>query len=146
MNKPGFFRQLEWKEDRMVLDGRTYRLQHFNGAWNGGGDHFVFYKTKLLVDQYQTFFEEHGEFGAERIFELGLWDGGSMVFWSELFRPVKHVGVDMQGKKSSPVFQKYLAEKRNEGRIRPFWSTNQADSARLRQIWQTEFGAPLDLV
>ncbi len=31
-------------------------------------------------------------------------------------------------------------------RLKPFWAVDQQDSARLREIWQTEFRAPLDLV
>jgi cephalosporin hydroxylase len=146
MNISNFFDRLEWKEDRMLLDGHVYRLQHFNGPWTGDSNHFIFYKTRDLVDQYRKFFEGRPDFSPQRIFELGLWDGGSMVFWAELFQPSKHVGVDIQNKQNSPYFQKYLSQERVQGRVKPFWAVDQQDSARLAQIWQTEFGAPLDLV
>ena len=106
MNISNFFDRLEWKEDRMLLDGHVYRLQHFNGPWTGDSNHFIFYKTRDLVDQYREFFEGRPDFSPQRIFELGLWDGGSMVFWAELFQPSKHVGVDIQNKQNSPCFSK----------------------------------------
>ena len=140
------FSRLEWHEDRMVLNGQVYRLQHYTGPWYAGNDHFVFYKTKYLIDQYQAFFEEHPAFAPERIFELGLWDGGSMVFWFELFHPLKHVGVDIQNKKNSPCFQRFLSDGRIKERLKPHWAVDQQNSTRLREIWQTEFRAPLDLV
>src|SRR3974390_127584 len=100
MNKSNFFDRLKWEEDRMLLDGHVYRLQHFEGPWTGDSNHFIFYKTRDLVDQYRTFFEERPDFSPQHIFELGLWDGGSMVFWAELFQPAKHVGVDIQNKQN----------------------------------------------
>ncbi len=146
MNKSNFFDRLKWAEDRMLLDGHVYRLQHFGGQWTGDSNHFIFYKTRDLVEQYRTFFEERPDFSPQRIFELGLWDGGSMVFWAELFKPVKHVGVDIQNKQNSPYFQKYLSQEGVRGRLKPFWAVNQQDAARLDEIWQTQFNAPLDLV
>jgi Methyltransferase domain len=146
MNPANFFSRLEWKEDRMLLDGHVYRLQHFDGPWTGQSDHFVFYKTRELVEQYRIFFEEHPGFSPQTIFEIGLWDGGSMVFWSQLFQPAKHVGVDIQNKQNSPCFQRYLAQEHVRHRVKPYWAVDQQDAARLRQIWQTEFNKPLDLV
>jgi len=146
MNKPGFFERLEWKEDRMLLDGRIYRLQHFKGLWTGGDEHFVFYKTRDLVDQYRAFLERHPGFAPQQIFELGLWDGGSMVFWAELFKPARHVGADIQVKQNSPYFEKYLSQEHIRGRLKPYWDVDQGNTARLEQIWRAEFNAPLDLV
>src|SRR5579863_4330683 len=146
MTKANFFSRLEWKEDRMLLNGQVYRLQHFNGPWTGDQDHFIFYKTRELVEQYREFFDERPEFAPKQIFELGLWDGGSMVFWAELFQPARHVGVDIQNKQNSPYFQKYLAQAHVQGRLKPFWTVDQGDTGRLNGILKAEFNGPLDLV
>ncbi len=143
----GFFRSMEWRKDRMLLDGRTFRLQQSEIPWDGDQNHFVFYKLKGLVDQYEAFFADQPRFAPKNVFELGLWDGGSMVFWFNCFKPAKHVGVDLQSKQNHPYFQEYLSQPGVGDRLKPIWSVDQQDSARLRQIWAAEFNrAPLDLV
>lgn len=71
----------------MVLNGQIYRLQHYTGPWNGGNDHFVFYKTKYLVDQYQAFFEEHPAFAPEHISSLAFGTEAAWCFGLNSFIP-----------------------------------------------------------
>ena len=140
------FDRLVWQPDRMLLDDLVFRLEHYRSPdWNGG-DHFRFYKIKELVDQYENFFSRRSDFRAKRVIELGIYDGGSTAFWYELFRPQKHVALDIQDQTDIPYFRRYVESRGLGGRIKTYWNTDQADKARLRTIVETEFESPPDLV
>ena len=81
--------QVAWYPDRAVLGEQVFRLQHFKNddTWDLGESHFVFFKVQKLVDQYRAFFARRPEFRPRNVLELGIWDGGSTVFWFEVFRP-----------------------------------------------------------
>lgn len=141
------FEKLAWQKDRVLLDDLVFRLEHYkNDQWDLGNDCFIFYKTRPIVDLYAKFWSRSPDFHARNILELGMWDGGSVAFWFEHFQPDKHVGIDLQPKQDSPYFRKYVASRGLENRIKTYWSTNQADTKRLREIVNTEFSGPLDLV
>ena len=140
------FNRLVWQPDRMLLDDLVFRLEHYRSPdWNGG-DHFRFYKIKELVDQYENFFSRRSDFRAKRVIELGIYDGGSTAFWFELFRPQKHVALDIQDQTDIPYFRRYVESRGLGGRIKTYWNTDQADKARLQTIVETEFESPPDLV
>jgi hypothetical protein len=125
----------------------VFRLQHTKNAdWDLGDDCFVFYKVKPLIDQYARFWATRPDFRPRNVFELGLWDGGSVAFWFELFRPHKHVGIDYAQRGDSPYFKCYIASRELERRVATYWAVDQRDSTRLRTIVRDEFDGPLDLV
>jgi hypothetical protein len=141
------FDRLAWNDDRMLLDDLVFRLQHTrNQAWELGDECFVFYKVKPLVDQYARFFATRPGFLARNVFELGLWDGGSVAFWFECFQPYKHVGIDFSERGDSAYFRRYVETRGLDGRIATYWSVDQADGERLRTIARQEFDGALDLV
>jgi hypothetical protein len=77
------FENLIWQKDRLLYNGLVFRLQHYKSDdWELGEDCFIFYKIKKLVDQYSHFFATR-DFQCERLFELGMWEGGSVAFWYE---------------------------------------------------------------
>lgn len=142
------FEKLIWQKDRMLLNDLVFRLEHYkNQDWELGENCFRFYKIKQLVDQYDKYWHNKEKFNVQNIFELGLWDGGSVAFWFEHFQPKKHVGIDLQQREDSRYFSKYINSRGLNNRIKTYWNTNQADSLRLKEIVQHEFGnEPLDLV
>jgi hypothetical protein len=146
MTESTFFHSLEWHPDRLLLHDLVFRLQHYKTENWDGGEHFLFCKIKPLVDQYEDFLRRRGELRTERVFELGIWDGGSVVFWNELFRPRKHVALDLAGRADSPYFRRYVESRGLSDGVRTFWRANQADKARLLEIAASEFDGPLDIV
>jgi cephalosporin hydroxylase len=141
------FDRLVWKPDRMLLDDLVFRLEHFwSNDWDGGADYFRFFKTKELVNLYKAFFLHYPEFQPSRIFELGTFDGGSAVFWYELFHPSKHVAIDIKKNEDSPYFLRYIKSRGLSEKIKTFWGTDQADKKQLHSIVTAEFGGNLDLV
>ena len=45
------FDRIIWKPDRALLDDLIFQLQHYLFEDWDGGDHFLFYKIKGLVDR-----------------------------------------------------------------------------------------------
>lgn len=140
------FDRLIWKPDRMLLDDLVFLLGHYRSESWGGGEYFIFYKIKDLVDQYEDFFRCRPDFHPKHVMELGTFDGGSVAFWFELFQPQKHVAVDLMDREDSPYFRRYVESHGLSDRIKTFWKTDQADKTRLREITAAEFDGPLDLV
>lgn len=99
-----------------------------------------------MIDEYESFWSSRPFFETHHIFELGIWEGGSIAFWSEYFRPKKHVGIDIKHKQDSKYFQRYITSRRLGERIKTYWGTKQEDSKKIRQIVENEFSGPLDLV
>jgi len=131
----------------MLLDDLVFRLEHYrNERWELEDACFGFYKTKPLVDQYAKFWSRRGTCSLKNILELGMWDGGSIAFWFELFGPEKHVGVDSQRRTDSDYFRWYVASRGLGARISTYWGTDQADETALWDIAEREFSGPLDLV
>lgn len=140
------FERLVWQRDRMLLDDLVFRLEHYKSEdWNGG-EHFMFYKIKGLIDQYAHYFRRRCDFRPKRILELGTYDGGSVAFWHELFRPQKHVAVDVMKRKDSPYFRRYVESRGLSDRMKTFWKIDQADKSVLQGLIAREFDGPLDLV
>jgi len=140
--------KLIWKKDRVLLDDLVFRLEHSKDAnWELGEECFILYKPKDLIDQYERFFSTHKEFQPQNVFELGMWEGGSVAFWFEILKPKKHIAIDLRASTDSKHFQKYVNSRGLNNRLKTYWDTNQADSARLKEIVKQEFDEQLlDLV
>src|SRR5258706_16276072 len=136
------FRDLVWQPDRMLWHDLVFRLEHTRSAdWELGDACFVFYKTKALVDQYAHFFATLPNFAPQHVAELGVWDGGSLAFWFELFQPAKLVGFDIQSKSNSRYLSDYVAQRRLAERLVIHWETDQANVTQLSTLMASEFDA-----
>jgi hypothetical protein len=146
---PGrWFENLVWHDDRMICDGWVYEtLQHTDAPSNvPGRQAFRLYKPKGLIDQYDAFLRRRPEFVPRRIVELGIWDGGSVALWFQVFQPHKHVAIDLTARGDSDYFRAFVAAQRAETRLKTLWEIDQADEGRLQSILSQEFDGPLDLV
>lgn len=141
------FDRLIWKsDDCLLVDDLVFRVMHQKtGKWSGG-EHFIFYKIQPLIEQYAHYFRRRYDFQPKNIFELGIFDGGSIVFWHELFKPQKHVAVDLADRMDSPYFQKYLTSRGVSDRIQTVWKTDQADKSKLSYLMKTMFDVVPDLI
>ena len=139
--------ELNWSEDRFLLKNLLFRLEHSKSdSWDGGEDYFMFYKTKYLVDEYADYLSRFPIQPGLKLFELGIFDGGSTVFWNEILKPSKHVAADILDREDSAYFKNYLEGMNNTADIKTFWRTNQADKSRLLQILFTELGGTVDVI
>ena len=135
--------QLDWRDDHFRLGGRTFRLQHQFDA-NTADDAFMFYKDRGQVEQYSRFFGETG-FAPKRVLELGIWDGGSAAFWTEMLGLDRYAAIDLQDKGDSHYFSQWQRE-RGDGRVSTHWGISQSDGPELRRIIHERDLAPLDWV
>lgn len=78
------------------------------------------------------------------ILELGIFTGGSAVFFYKLYQPQNLVCVDYMPK-PAPALERFIRDNKIEN-IKTYYATDQADKPRLHQIIESEFSGPLDLV
>jgi hypothetical protein len=140
------FNRFVWNPDRMLLGDLVFRLQHYKSEDWDGSDHFMFYKVKGLVDEYEKFFSRFETFHPRNIVELGIFDGGSTAFWYELLHPEKLIAIDLLDREDNPYFQQFIEKRTLSEKIHTYWKTDQADKPRLWEIVQSEFDGQIDLV
>jgi predicted O-methyltransferase YrrM len=101
------------------------------------------FKTREMLETVATAIEE---VGARNIVELGIGNGGSTAFLSQLARPKKLVAID---KKTETIgaLDDYIATHGLQGAVKTYYGIDQADQSALHEIVDCEFGAePLDFV
>jgi hypothetical protein len=138
--------RLRWMSDRVLFNDLVFLLVDTSSPEQPANECFFFHKPKRLMMQYDELWRGKPAFRPARILELGLFDGGSLAFWFEYFRPEKIVGLDKSPRGDSAYFRRFLAGSDREARIRTFWGTNQSDRKRLREIVAEELGGSIDLV
>ena len=136
---------LDWREDRVLLDDLVLRLQSLPDDPELEVASLAFFKTRPMIEEYRRFFASHREFVPRRIFELGIWDGGSTVFWYETLRPAKLIAVDIADRDNDPLFDAYVASRGAVDNIETYWRTDQRDARRLREL-AARLAGPIDLV
>jgi SAM-dependent methyltransferase len=106
-------------------------------------DSFLLAKTPELINQLlrQTSGKQ-----VERIFDIGIFKGGSVALYNELFSPKKLVAIENGSIPVSPLAH-YITSRSLDSVLRPYYGVDQADSIALEKIYQDEFDlALLDLV
>src|SRR5258708_24042964 len=140
-------RNVVWETDRLVWDDLVFRLQQSRSEEPArDGEAFTLYKDKVLVDQVDNFLARQPDFLPRRILELGIWDGGSAIFWFKVFNPDKLVALDISTRGDSEHFAQYIAQRDIARRVKTYWGVDQADQARLRAFAIDEFQGGLDFV
>jgi len=136
-------------EDRCVVGGKVFQtlpLAFEIGRWPAslmeGADFFLF-KERTLVERYVELAEK---LRPQRIFELGIYAGGSTAFLFELAHPRVLVAIDHKPP-NGPALRNYIASEDLDEVIRIHDDVDQADRGRLAAIAAEAFGdEPLDLV
>jgi hypothetical protein len=141
-------RMLDWDADQRLTIGETTFLilpADTFGMPGAGEGEFGIYKPRELVERHAALIEE---LEPQNIFELGIFGGGSTLFFAELARPRRLVAIDrlplwqVQSRIESSAAASGLGEA-----VRIFGEVDQADRGRLREIADDAFdGAALDLV
>jgi SAM-dependent methyltransferase len=141
---------LTWKEDDRFVIGETTFLTMPRGgplvqsAHLQEGEFFVF-KPRPLVERHVALIDE---LKPQHIFELGIYQGGSALFFAELAQPRRLVAIDRDPlTEVRERVEGYAAGRGLPDVIRMFGEVDQADRRKLAKICEESFdGAALDLV
>jgi cephalosporin hydroxylase len=141
------FERFRWEGDRLFVGDTVYEFDERTdpGYLREDRDHLIIYKSKAQLDQFAQFFASL-DFRPENIFELGIWEGGSTALWNEIFRPGKHVAVDISQRGDSEPFSRWRSARGLDEQVKTYWGVDQIDAERLRSIISEEFEEQLDLV
>jgi cephalosporin hydroxylase len=104
---------------------------------------FLLVKSRHMIEYYQELFRQYK---IRNILEIGIFKGGSMVFFHNLYKPDKIVGIDIEQKPNSAL-EEFIRQTGSNKSLRPHYGVNQADSEAMQRIIQEEFGdTPIDLI
>lgn len=142
--------ELAWQNDeRCVVADKVFQtlpvdlLERDKPRISMEGADFWLFKEQPLIDRYVALV---GELRPRRIFELGIFQGGSTAFLNELARPDRLVAIDLEPPKGTAM-RDYLAGGGQTECVHIHEGVDQSDRRRLAEIVEAEFGhEPLDLV
>lgn len=104
---------------------------------------FTIVKTKRFIDQYIAIAKEHS---FSSVLELGIFQGGSYVFFDKIFRPTSFSAVDISKHPVDPLIN-YIASERNKGRnLYAHFSSSQDDINLLDDIYRKDLNSKVDLI
>ncbi|HET8710861.1 MAG TPA: CmcI family methyltransferase [Spongiibacteraceae bacterium] len=103
---------------------------------------FFVMKPGKLVRQYEKLIES---IRPQHILELGVFKGGSCIFFHALACAKKHVALELS-KKRIDIVDQYVEAKGLEDSLKIYYGVNQADSETVVSIVQKEFNGSLDFV
>ena len=108
------------------------------------GEFFLF-KPRAAVERYAALIDE---LEPQHIFELGIFHGGSTLFFAELARPRKIVAIDLKPlERLRARVEDYAARRGLGDAVRTYGEVDQSDRPRLAEICEEALeGAPLDVV
>lgn len=136
---------IKWtKKNYFSVDGVEFHVIPLGlGNPKSTPERFIFQKSLWVVERYEQLIEQ---LKPKSIFELGIWCGGSAVFFQRLAKANKLVTLDITETRVEALDQ-YIEANHLQQTLKPFYGVDQGDVPRLRQIVRDEFeDGLLDLV
>jgi hypothetical protein len=134
---------VEWvSETKFVVDGLEFGGDLASFTEETTPERVVILKDSRLLRQYLDFLAPHS---INNMLELGIWQGGSPLFYGLATDARKVVALDI--KKSPPVLDQIIRKHGVADKVKLYFDTSQDDRAAVTAIIDREFGdEPLDLV
>jgi predicted O-methyltransferase YrrM len=130
-------------DDEFELEGISYVCRPFRDPFPSRDDRFCLRKRREEVERYERIVDEHAP---QRIFEAGIYQGGSTALLAQLARPRKLIAIDLR-EKPVPGLERFVTDHGLEQTVALHWGVDQADGERIASILAAEIGEePLDLV
>jgi len=138
--------ELHWVSDDLLrLDGVEFCLATATTdllSHESERNRFLLAKGRSMVERVV---ELRAQEQIKRIFEVGIFKGGSTALYAKLFEPEKLVAIDI----SAPVdvLTAFIRDHGFDGRVVPYYRVNQADERALGRILADNFPAhDIDLI
>lgn len=132
-------------DERLSIGGERFLFTHTNTTSSLAVDEkeFFVYKRPSLIQAYRKLGKEGGY---KTVVELGILNGGSTAFLFQLLEPEILVAFDVVHT-PVPALERFVDEHELQGRLRPYYGVDQADTGQLlRLVDEATGGKPLDLV
>lgn len=125
--------------EEFELEGARFRLDVRPGHARGKSTSSVFtlVKTQAFLEVYRELVPR----APKSILEIGMFEGGSIVFLDKLFGPERIMGVDIRAEPIGPL-EDY---RRDHPHVRTLYATSQ-DDERLPEILGEAFPDGLDMI
>ena len=135
---------VEWvSETQFFVDGLEFSGDLGSYSDRTTSDRVVILKNSSLMKQYLEFFEPHV---TDNILELGIWQGGSPLFYGMATDARKVVALDFANP-APPALDEIIRRHHVEDKVKLYFGTSQDDREAVTAMMDREFGdAPLDLV
>ncbi|HWD57461.1 MAG TPA: class I SAM-dependent methyltransferase, partial [Stellaceae bacterium] len=136
-------RPVDWvSDDKFIVDGLEFSGDLGSYEQRTTEDRVVILKNSSLLRQYLDFFKPHS---VRNLFEFGIWQGGSPLFYGLATDAEKIVAVDIAN--PPPALDKIIAKHRLADKVKLHFRTSQDDRAAVTAIVDKEFGdEPIDVV
>jgi len=134
---------VEWvSETKFVVDGLEFGGDLVSYTEKTTLDRVVILKESRLLRQYLDFLAPHS---TGNILELGIWQGGSPIFYGLATDARKVVALDLAP--NLPVLDTIIQRHRIADKVKLYFGVSQDDRAAVTALMDTEFGdEPIDLV
>jgi cephalosporin hydroxylase len=141
------FSQIVWGAPGLFRAGsQVFQMQTLGTKMEHSADGFVIYKELKHFEGYSEWWPDG--FAPAAVLELGIWAGGSVVFWNEMLRPNRLAALDIRsaesiGSESLARLARYANE---QPALRLYWNASQDDAVALERILDDDFPNGIDLV
>jgi len=142
------FSKIVWTETgKFQVGSQTFQTQTFGPKMDTASDAFILYKEPKHFELYSSWWP--ASFAPSDVLELGIWAGGSVVFWNEMIQPKQLSGLDIEkpeslGPDNWANVQRY--QNQHGSVVRLYWNTSQGDSAAVGRIIKEDFPTGIDFV
>jgi predicted O-methyltransferase YrrM len=137
-------RPVEWvSETKFVVDGLEFGGDLATWTERTTADRVVILKEARLLRQYLDFFAPHS---VKNMFELGIWQGGSPLFYGLATDAQKVVALDIANR-APPALGEIIERHDMADKVKLHFGVSQGDRGSVTAIMDWEFGdEPIDLV
>ncbi len=138
--------EMKWIDDHHLQVGNAKFLLTLDPTtWETTApesDEFVLLKNRGMVERLRRFAPK----SVENIVDLGIFKGGSVALYQEMFSPQRMVGIDLSPDRAEHL-DRFIARYSLDDDVRLYYQTSQDDQERLSWIVRENFeDQPLDLV
>jgi len=133
---------LDWGENTLKFGDLEFIYESYTTE-RSNTDRLVLFKDRGLLEAIINVFDE---LQPKRVFELGIWQGGSTGLFSAYSLAEKYAAIDYSQERIEAL-DKFLERNNLLSKVFPFYGIDQGNSEQLRSIYSEIFkGEPLDLV